>query len=190
MELLKEAIIMNTQKDHYVTPDEYELLQDTFDCKTEYSNGEIIVHSNTDAKHNRIILNISFFLTKYFKGSQCSFHTEQIEVIFDENHKYKPDIFIICENDKNNMKGESYTTPPKIIFEVISKSTASHDRITKLQVYRKYGVLEYNMIEQDGTMIQCILSNEDYIVKEYKMNDEYISSVLPDLKINLNDIFE
>lgn len=42
---------------------------------------------------------------------------------------------------------ESFTSSPKIIFEVISKSTSSHDYITKLAVYQKYEVLEYNIVE-------------------------------------------
>lgn len=190
MEILKEVSIMEIFKDNYISPEEYEKIQDTFDCKTEYSNGEIIMHSNTGVKHNKIVTKISFYLMKYLDGSQCDVHTEQIEVIFDVNHKYKPDVFVVCENDKNNMKGESYTTAPKIIFEVISKSTAGHDRVTKLQIYRKYGVLEYNMVEQDGTILQCILSNGEYTVKEYEINDEYICSVFPELKINLKNIFE
>lgn len=42
---------------------------------------------------------------------------------------------------------ESFTSSPKIIFEVISKSTSNHDYITKLAVYQKYEVLEYNIVE-------------------------------------------
>ncbi|WP_297424639.1 Uma2 family endonuclease [Clostridium sp.] len=50
--------------------------------------------------------------------------------------------------------GQSCISPLKIIFEVVSKSTASHDHITKLSVYQKYGVLEYNIVEQNGHIVQ------------------------------------
>ena len=180
---------MNTDKKSYITPEEYEKLQETFDCKTEYSNGEIIMHSNTSIVHNKIIHLLAAELVYFFKGSKCDVFSESIEIIFDDYHKYKPDLFVICDKDKYNIKGESFVSVPKIIFEVISKSTASHDRVTKLQIYKKYGVLEYNMVEQDGTIIQCILKNDEYIVNEYNKTDEYISSVFPDLKINLKDIF-
>lgn len=95
----------------------------------------------------------------------------------------------MCDNYKDSMKCQSFTKAPKIVFEIISKSTASHDRITKLQIYRKYGVLEYNMIEQDGTFIQCTLIDDEYHVKEYSSLDTYTSSVFPDFKIELSEIF-
>ena len=178
---------MNTKTDNFITPEEYENLQDTFDCKTEYSNGTIIMHSNTSIRHNEIIQMLSAELVHFFKGTKCSVYSESIEVVFDEYHKYKPDLFVMCDDSTRN--GESFTSSPKIIFEVISKSTASHDRITKLQLYKKYRVPEYNMVEQDGTIFQCILKDDEYIVKEYNSTDQYISSVFPALKINLKDIF-
>lgn len=59
-------------------------------------------------------------------------YTESIEVIFRSNeevYKYKPDVYVMCE--EQTRQGESFTSAPRIIFEVISKSTASHDYITK-----------------------------------------------------------
>ena len=32
---------MNTNKNIYITPEEYEKMQSTFNCKTEYDNGRI-----------------------------------------------------------------------------------------------------------------------------------------------------
>lgn len=180
---------MYAKPNNFITPEEYENLQGTFSYKTEYNNGEIIMHSDVSEAHNRIANGFVAYIYMFLKNTKCDVYSDGIEVIFDEYHKYKPDIFVMCEDDKNKMKGQSFITAPKIIFEVISKSTTSHDRITKLQIYKKYGVLEYNMVEQDGTIFQCILHDDEYIVKEYNKSDTYISSVFPDLKIELKDIF-
>lgn len=180
---------MNTKPNEYISADEYELLQNEFPCKSEFSDGAIIMHSDISERHNYISNGIVAHLYMYFKKTNCNVYSDGIEVIFDEKHKFKPDVFVMCDNYKDTMKGQSFTTAPKIIFEVISKSTASHDRITKLQIYRKYGVLEYNMIEQDGTFIQCTLIDDEYHVREYSNDDTYTSSVFNDFKINLNDIF-
>lgn len=194
MELKKhymEVKDMNTKSDHFITPEEYEKLQHNYNCTTEYLNGEIVLSSNTSSKHNSIVVNLATYLNLYFKGSKCRVHTEGMEVIFGDKDKYKlkPDVFVVCQDDIDKMKGQSFTTPPKIIFEVISKSTAGYDRVTKLQLYRKYGVREYNMVEQDGAILQCILKDGEYIPKTYRSTDQYISSVFPDLKIDLKEIF-
>ncbi|MEG0238493.1 MAG: Uma2 family endonuclease [Clostridium sp.] len=180
---------MNTNKAIHITSDEYEILQETFDCKTEYDNGKIIMHSDTSIKHNDIVLNIAFALKKYLKGGKCKVSTEQIEVIFDENIKYKPDVFVTCE--EATTRGQSFTSPPKIIFEVVSKSTASHDYITKLSVYQKYGVLEYNIVEQNGNIVQYGLDDGIYrIVNTFHIGDIFRGYVFKEFNINLKDVFE
>ena len=107
----------------------------------------------------------------------------------DDIRKYKPDIFVMCEDATK--KGESFTSAPKLIFEILSKSTAKFDKGRKYDTYEKFGVLEYNLVEQTGFIVQHKLIDGAYqIVNVYKNNDEYESVVFPDLKINLRDIFE
>ena len=107
----------------------------------------------------------------------------------DDIRKYKPDIFVMCEDATK--KGESFTSAPKLIFEILSKSTAKFDKGRKYDTYEKFGVLEYNLVEQTGFIVQHKLIDGVYqIVNVYKNNDEYESVVFPDLKISLNDIFE
>ena len=177
---------------HLYTEDEFEEIQANYDGKAEYDNGLIYLSSNTSIHHNQIITNINIYLSLYLKHGKCRTYSEQIEVIFKSDNdirKYKPDVFVMCEDATRN--GESFTSPPKIIFEVISKSTSSHDYITKLAVYQKYGVLEYNIVEQSGKIIQYSLEDGKYTISDvYKNDDEYRSTVFPDLKINLKNIFE
>ena len=103
----------------YYTEKEFEEIQANFNGKAEYENGEIILASNTSIKHNLIKGNILAALIMYLKGSKCRAYDEQIEVIFkneSELHKYKPDVFVMCDNPEK--QGESFLSPPKIIFEV------------------------------------------------------------------------
>lgn len=183
---------MNMDYIRLYTEEEFEEIQSKYDGKAEYDNGMIHLSSNTSIRHNEIITNINMYLSLYLKHSKCRTYTEQIEVIFRSDNdirKYKPDVFVMCEDATKS--GESFTSSPKIIFEVISKSTSSHDYITKLAVYQKYGVLEYNIVEQSGKIIQYTLEDGTYTISDvYKNDDEYKSTAFPDLKINLNDIFE
>lgn len=176
---------------HY-TEEDFENIQDNYNGKVEYSNGYIVLSSNTSIKHNKIISMLNFKLMTFLDKSKCDVYTESIEVIFRNNeevYKYKPDVFVMCED--NTMQGESFTSAPKIIFEVISKSTAGHDYITKLDVYQRFGVLEYNLVEQEGYIVQySLLDNQYKITNVFKNNDNYVSSIFTDITINLEDIFK
>lgn len=173
------------------TEEEFEDIQSHYDGKAEFDNGLIFLSSNTSIKHNEVKRNILTELSIYLKGSKCKAYDEQIEIIFkykDDLRKYKPDIFVMC--DDATRKGESFTSAPKIIFEILSKSTAKFDKGRKYDTYEKFGVLEYNLVEQNGFIVQHALIDGAYqIVNVYKNDDDYISTVFKDLKINLKDIF-
>ncbi|NFO34947.1 Uma2 family endonuclease [Clostridium botulinum] len=183
---------MNYDYVNNYSEEEFEDIQAHYDGKAEYDNGLIFLNSTTPIKHSQIKRNILIELSIYLKGSKCQAYDEQIEVIFnykDDIRKYKPDIFIMCEDATK--KGESFTSTPKVIFEILSKSTAKFDKGRKYDTYERFGVLEYNLVEQTGFIVQHALIDGAYqIVNVYKNNDEYSSTVFSDLKINLTDIFE
>ena len=183
---------MNYDYMHIYSEDEFEDIQAHYDGKAEYDNGLIFLSSTTLIKHNEIKRNILTEFSIYLKDMKCKCYDEQIEVVFkdkDDVRKYKPDIFVMCEDATR--KGESFTSAPKLIFEILSKSTAKFDKGRKYNTYEKFGVIEYNLVEQNGFIVQHKLIDGAYqIVNVYKNNDDYVSVVFPDLKINLKDIFE
>lgn len=175
----------------FYTEDEFEEIQANFNGKAEFENGLIYLSSNTSRRHNVILNNINTYLTLYFRGKNCRSYTEQIEVILkNENDikKYKPDIFVMCDNARQ--VGESFVTAPKIIFEILSKSTSRIDKGAKYYAYEKYGVLEYNIVDQNGFIVQHTLVDGLYeITNTFKKGDKYVSSVFTDLNVDIDLIF-
>jgi Uncharacterized protein conserved in cyanobacteria len=160
--------------------------------KIEYNNGEVIFMSPTSRRHNIIVFNIRSKLAEYFKGSTCHVYSEQVAVIFEneyEKREFQPDVFVICEDAK--LIGEKFITPPKIVFEVVSKSNAAHDYYIKTQVYEKFGVLEYNIVQEDNSIVQYSLEDGLYIIKKIIHEGEcYKSAVFDDLVFNIDDIID
>ena len=101
---------------------------------------------------------------------------------------FLPDVFVMCEDATK--KGESFTSAPKIVFEVVSPDYSDHDYFIKANIYQRFGVLEYNIVEQSGMITQYILKDGAYRTpKVLESNDWYESSVFPELKFHLKDIF-
>lgn len=176
----------------FISLDEFEKIQKDNDSKVEYHNGEVLLSSNSSRKHNKIIRKILQGIGSFFDGSKCDYYNEQIEVILknaSEIYKYKPDIFIICDNFEE--EGESIVGVPKIVFEVVSENYEHYDYFIKLRVYEKFGVTEYNIVNQYGNITQYILENDKYTVnKAFHKEDTYESFVFPELKIELKNVFE
>ena len=69
--------------------------------------------------------------------------------------------------------------------------TSSHDYITKLAVYQKFQVLEYNIVEPNGYIVQYGLIEGAYqITNTFHQWDTFVSFVFDEFKMKLQDIFE
>jgi Uncharacterized protein conserved in cyanobacteria len=179
--------------------EEFLSIQENYEGRVEYNNGEIIYMSPTSRNHNKIVRRIARHLEDFLLGSKCEVYTEQVAVVFESDLKrkeYQPDVFVICEDAKT--RGEKFITPPKVIFEVVSRTTDTmirNDYYIKMNGYAEFGVLEYCIVEQDGKIMQYKLYENDglkYYVHEdtFKINDKYISTIFTGLTFELKDIFE
>lgn len=181
---------MGIEDSHYQDYQMFLKMQSESEERLEYHNGTIFNMSPTSIKHNDIVNNLVFELKKFFKGTKCKVQSEQIPVIFEnENsrYEYQPDVFVICDG---KTKGEKYISSPVIIFEVLSKSTASNDLFSKPLVYEKFGVREYNIVHQDGRITQYGLNDGSYdVIANLTKNEEYKSVVFDDLRFSLEEIF-
>ncbi|WP_242971854.1 Uma2 family endonuclease [Haloimpatiens massiliensis] len=71
----------------FVTPEQFEEIQNKYDGVFEYLNGEILFSSRTSPEHNRIARKILAKSDAYFEGTGCGPFAEQIEVIFKKCYK-------------------------------------------------------------------------------------------------------
>lgn len=175
----------------YIEYESFLELSERTEGRLEYHNGIIIDMSPTSIRHNDIVINIAVKLKNFFSGSKCKVHTEQVAILFENDklkYQFQPDVFVICNLKK---VGERYTSAPSLVFEVVSKATASNDLFSKPLIYEKFGVTEYNVVKQDGEVIQYGLVDNKYdIIRVYKSNDIYKGFAFKDLKFEFNDIFD
>ena len=176
-----------------ISEKDFDKLEQSTDERIEYNNGQILYSPSTSQRHNDIIANIVAVL-KHIVPNECKVFHEAIEVRLedknkDELYKYKPDAFVICGDYKKS--GETVLDVPKIIFEVVSPKYDTHDTITKRLVYEKFGVLEYNIIFQNGDIIQYFLDEEKtYEMRMCRKGDMFKSNIYDGLNILVEDLIE
>jgi Uma2 family endonuclease len=111
----------------------------------------------------------------------------------DENvtNVYQPDLVVIC--DKSKLRGTGYHGIPNLIIEILSPSTAKTDRLLKFNIYEKFGVKEYWIVEPDMKLLSVFIlqDNNRYGRPElYTETDNVKVSIFPDLVIDLNIVFD
>lgn len=80
---------------------------------------------------------------------------------------------------------------PDLIIEIISPSTAQKDKLHKFNLYEKYGVKEYWIVEPENKILSVFIlqDNERYGRPDiYTQDDKVKVSIFEDLVIDLKAV--
>ena len=100
------------------------------------------------AGHSTIQGNLAIAFGGRLRGKPCRFYGSDLKFQVAEGHVRYPDGMVVCST-----VGRTATVvfDPVVVFEVLSPSTASNDRIAKAREYQATAsVQRYVMLEQDG----------------------------------------
>jgi Uma2 family endonuclease len=140
-------------------------------------------------------------IANYLKRKKCQVFIAPFDVRLPVSPKKKadkdittvvqPDICVVCDASKIDERG--CLGAPDWIIEVLSPRTSAKDLSIKFEVYEEAGVSEYWVIHPtEQTLIVYILNeNGKYqgMLKPYIRTDTVKSITLPELEINLEEIF-
>ena len=102
----------------------------------------------------------------------------------------QPDICVICDREKLDDRG--CIGAPDLIVEILSPSTKNKDIKDKFELYEQNDVKEYWIVDPSNkTVIKYTLEKGKYIGDKIRGEEEILnSSILPELSINLSEVFE
>jgi len=70
-----------------------------------------------------------------------------VDVYLDEENVFQPDLVVVLKDSKAKIEEKGIIGAPDVVIEVLSPSSAYHDLIEKKEVYQKYGVKEYWIVD-------------------------------------------
>ncbi|PWA12058.1 Uma2 family endonuclease [Pueribacillus theae] len=148
-----------------------------------------------NVKHQSIAMELSTEFNVYLRNKSCRVLAEVDVCLCEEedltkvNEWVKPDIVIVCDEDK--IHKSRIVGAPDLIVEILSKSTAKTDRMIKFHRYQRAGVKEYWIVDPAHETIDAyVLENELYKHNGTYTNDEVIEvRIFDDLSIDLKNVF-
>lgn len=157
--------------------------------------------------HYHVSFNIAYIFTTYLRGKRCTPFGDGVDLYLTETDRFIPDGMVVCDTEK--IKRDGVHGAPDLVVEVLSPSTAKHDRGRKKQVYEQCGVSEYWIVDPaNKTLEQYLLQQGAFTLHEVyaiypdymldKMTEEeraalpasFRCSLFEDLDIVLEDIFD
>ena len=159
---------------------------------TELIHGEIIMGPSPIPFHQDVSVNTVFILKTLTKLLGGKVYDAPLDVYLDDENVVQPDVMWIAP-DSRCVVGETYVEgAPDLVVEILSPSTARHDRVTKFRLYEKYGVREYWIIDPVQRLIEVwILRGEAFQRQNiYGPDETFPSPVLNNQAIETKAIFE
>ncbi len=139
-----------------MTEEEYLAFERASDEKHEYLDGHIYAMAGASMNHGWIVGDTFGSLRQQLRGGSCRAITNdlRVRVVASRLNTY-PDIVVICGEPQLTDDHLDTLLNPTVLIEVLSPSTASHDRGTKWYHYQHIESLqEYVLIAQDSPRIE------------------------------------
>lgn len=173
-------------KPAYISEQEYLDDEKRSDIKHEYFDGEIFAMAGASLNHQILISRVVQKFSNHLENTPCIVLSSDMKVRADEGNKFfYPDVVVTCEKENQD---SHFIKSPRLIIEVLSKSTRKFDQSLKRLVYQNIPSLEeYVLIEQDRVEIQVFRRADNWQSSYYYIDDDItftsIGLTLPVLEI-------
>lgn len=173
-----------TYKDYLKLDDEH---------RYEIINGELCMAPAPGVGHQRVSRDLQYLFTRFIiKHKLGEVLNAPIDVILSASVVVQPDLVFIQKERSGICQERGVFGAPDLIVEIISPSSITRDRHSKLKLYRKHGVKEYWLVDPANRSVEVLELNGE---GEYDLRSSAVgrgrvkSAVLEGFSVNIGSIF-
>ncbi len=182
-----ETAVLEKQK---MTYEEYYNLGD--DELYQLINGELNMSPAPSYEHQRVHRVLNFLLMKYLMDNDIGeLLYAPTDVILDDLNTVQPDLLVILNENKDIIRERGVFGAPDLTFEIISPTSLIMDRHTKYELYERFGVKEYWLIDINNKAIEVFtLEDGRYLLNSSATIDGKVKSKIMDgFTVEISEIF-
>lgn len=169
-----------------MSADEYlGLADDGF--RYELIDGVVVMSPSPKPDHQDVIAEIEFQMRLFLKDQPIGRLYEDIDVQFDEQTVYAPDLVFIARN-RMARRPNRIAVVPDLIVEVLSPASERRDATTKRMDYARFGVREYWMIDPRRRSMTFLRLESRGYVKARASRTRYASSAMDGFVLDLTAV--
>lgn len=146
-------------------------IMEAYQCLPEGTLAELIdnviyMSPSPTSKHQIILNEINFHLIQYFKSTREGMtYIAPLDVYLDESsNAVQPDIIVILNPNQKIVNEEGHIHGvPDMLIEILSPGNKDHDLIRKKDLYERFKVKEYWIVDPDSKLtLGYVLSKDKY----------------------------
>ena len=159
----------------------------------ELLNEKLVRRTAPSVKHQDVVNNLSFLFNLHNKNKELGrLYLAPIDVYFDDGNGVQPDLSFIKKERLFIIENEDYINgAPDLIVEVISPGSVRRDKVDKKDLYQRFAVKEFWLIDpQNQTIEVYIIENDVYKLHDFQEQKGKISSILLEgFEVDLETVF-
>ncbi len=163
------------------------------DKRYEIIDGEVSLAPSPDKIHQDISRNLEFILWEFVKKNDLGLvYYAPFDVVLSEIDIVQPDLIFVSKERKLIVTEKNIQGAPDMVIEILSPSSQYKDKVIKAELYKKFGVREYWLIdpqEKQITLYDFGSSKGKSSKAIYTLDEIFESPLLAGLKISLKEIF-
>ncbi|MFC0513469.1 Uma2 family endonuclease [Mucilaginibacter angelicae] len=174
------------------TVDDYLMLEEG--APFQLINYDLIMSPSPIPAHQQLSAKIIQLLSNFLDSINDNgfLVSAPMDVKFDDGNVLQPDILYIKESRVVDLVKDRIEGAPDLIIEILSPSTAYYDLRQKKDVYEKYGVAEYIIIDpvQENADMYKLTDGVYSLYQKVLKTETLTSLIIPGFKLELLKLFK
>jgi Uma2 family endonuclease len=158
----------------------------------ELIDGELVVTPVPIMKHQRVSSNVVYALEDHVRQHNLGeVHTAPTGIRLADDNLLIPDVSYVSRERLGIIGEKTIDGPPDLVVEILSPGTRRRDVGVKRDLYARFRVAEYWIVEPDARSVTVLtLAGDRYEDIPASADGTVRSLVLPELHLALEAVFE
>ena len=172
-----------TYEDYRRTPEDerYELIE-----------GELILAAAPNMAHQRSQRKLGWRMASTVETEELGeVFFSPCDVVLSEHTTLQPDLIFVSKENEAVLTDANIQGAPDLVVEIISPSSTGRDWVTKRDLYARYGVKEYWLIDPVNRTLWVMRLRNGYLELSDTLyeGDTLTDSIIEGFSVSLSDIF-
>lgn len=152
--------------------------------RVELIRGQFVMSPAPRTLHQVVVLLLAELFSGISRKSGGFALCSPADVVLSDDTILQPDVLYVAAA-RRRIVGDRIQGPPDVVIEVTSDGAERRDRVEKLDLYAKYGVAEYWIVDPRPRTFSFFLLEERRYVVATGVDNRYQSPRLPEVEIDL-----
>jgi Uma2 family endonuclease len=159
----------------------------------EILDGELFVSPSPFTKHQRIVRRLIYEIEHYLRSNPIGeLFAAPFDVVFSADNVCEPDLLVIRNERSSIVTKKNVQGAPDFVIEVLSEFNRKNDEVRKLEIYDRFGVDEYWIVDPEADTVRIYRRQGKRLALVTQLaaaaHDVATTPILPGFTIDLSEV--